>query len=129
MRTLARWSIVVALAAFVAGCTYIRKEEADKVESTLAAAGFQMRPADTPEKMVKLKALPLRKLTSKVKDGAPIYFYADPDFCKCLYAGDQAAYSRYQQLAIEQRIAQEQMQSAEMNQDAAMDWGMWGPFW
>jgi hypothetical protein len=58
-----------------------------------------------------------------------IYFYADPDFCKCLYAGSQQDYSRYRQLAIQQQIAQEQMDAAEMNEDAAMDWGMWGPFW
>lgn len=129
MRTLARWSTVVAAALLIAGCTYIRKEEADKVESTLAAAGFQARPADTPEKMAKLKALPLRKLSHKVKDGEMIYFYADPEFCQCLYVGDQSAYARYQQLAIQQRIAEEQINAAEMNQDAAMDWGMWGPFW
>ena len=99
------------------------------LESTLAAAGFQARPADSPAKMEKLKLLPQRKLRSKTKDGELIYFYADAEFCQCLYVGDQAAYSRYQQLAIQQKIAQEQMNAAEMNEDAAMDWGMWGPFW
>jgi len=129
MRTLIRWSLLVAAAALIAGCTYIRKEEADQVESTLAAAGFQARPADTPEKLSKLQALPLRKLSSKVKDGELIYFYADPNFCKCLYVGDQSAYARYQQLAIQQRIAQEQVDAAQMDENTAMDWGMWGPFW
>ena len=117
------------MAALVVGCTAMRRDEADKVESTLAAAGFKMRPADTPAKLAKLQALPVRKLSSKVKDGEPVFFYADAEFCKCMYVGDQDAYGRYQQLAIQQRIAQEQMQAAEMNQDAAMDWGMWGPFW
>ncbi|MEO8603527.1 MAG: hypothetical protein ABI629_13210 [bacterium] len=129
MRTLARLGTAVLVAALVFGCTAMRRDEADKVESTLAAAGFKMRPADTPEKLAKLQALPLRKLTSRVKDGEPIYFYADPDFCKCLYAGSQGDFARYKQLAIQQRIAQEQMEAAEMNENTAMDWGMWGPFW
>lgn len=130
MRTLAGWSsVTVAVLLLLGGCTYIHKEEAHQVESTLAAAGFQARPADSPAKMEKLKLLPQRKLRSKTKDGELIYFYADAEFCQCLYVGDQAAYSRYQQLAIQQKIAQEQMNAAEMNEDAAMDWGMWGPFW
>ena len=40
-----------------------------------------------------------------------------------------AAYQRYQQLAIKQQLAQEQVMAAEMNEDAAMNWGAWGPFW
>jgi len=130
MRTLVRWASPLLVAALVFGCTAIRRDEADKQESTLAAAGFKMRPADTPSKLAKLKAdFPLRKLTSRVKNGEPIYFYADPDFCKCLYAGSQEDFAHYKQLAIQQRVAQEQMQAAEMNEDAEMDWGMWGPFW
>lgn len=129
MRTLMRWSLVLAAAALLAGCTAIRRDEAHQVESTLAAAGFQARPADTPDKLAKLKLLPARTLSSKVKDGELIYFYADPEFCQCLYVGNAAAYGRYQQLAIQQRIAEEQVNAAEMNEDAAMDWGMWGPYW
>ena len=39
------------------------------------------------------------------------------------------AYQRFQQLAIKQQLAQEQVMTAEMNQDAMMNWGLWGPFW
>ncbi|MDB6110150.1 MAG: hypothetical protein JWR69_1900, partial [Pedosphaera sp.] len=34
---------------------------------------------------------------------------------------------RYKQLGQQQKIADEQLQAAEMNQDAAMNWGYWGP--
>ena len=125
-------SLVVAvllIPALVAGCSYIRKRDADQAESTLAAAGFQMKPADTEKRQASLARFPVRKVVSRVRDGQVTYFYADPDFCKCLYYGNQQQYSRYRQLALEQHIAQEQMDAAEMNEDAAMDWGMWGPFW
>ena len=133
MSMLTRCSKVVAAsllaAALVSGCTAMRRDEADHVEKTLAAAGFQMKLADTPEKLAKLQQLPVRKITVRDHKGAQMFVYADPDFCKCLYAGTEEQYARYRQLAIQQKIAQEQVQSAEMNEDAAMNWGMWGPFW
>ena len=113
----------------LSGCTYFRKEDADHTESTLAAAGFQMKPADTPKREAGLAQFPVRKIVMRERDGQVTYFYADPDFCKCLYFGNQAQYARYKQLAIQQQVAQEQIDAAEMNEDAAMDWGMWGPFW
>lgn len=133
MTVSARTHTTLALAAVVAlatsGCTYFRHQDADHTESTLAAAGFQMKPADTPKREASLAQFPVRKIVSHPRDGQMTYFYADPDFCKCLYFGTQQQYSRYRQLAIRQQIAQEQVDAAEMNESAAMDWGMWGPFW
>src|SRR5262245_31933611 len=133
MTTHRRWlstlMLTVTFGLVASGCTYFRREDADHTESTLAAAGFQMRPADTPKREAGLAKFPVRKIVSRVRDGQVTYFYADPDFCKCLYFGNQAQYSRFKQLAIQQQIAQDQIDAAEMNEDAAMDWGMWGPFW
>jgi uncharacterized membrane protein len=128
MRSLTR-GIVVLILVSLAGCTYIRKEESSQVEATLAAAGFRMKPADTPERLTKLQAMPQRKIFPQQRDDDVWYFYADAEFCKCLYYGSQEQYARYQQLAFRQKIAQERVEAAEMNEDAAMDWGMWGPFW
>lgn len=122
-------TLAVSIALAVPGCTYFRKKEADQTEATLAAAGFQVKPADTPKRLASLAQFPVRKLTSRIRDDQLTYFYADPDFCKCLYYGNAQSYSRYRQLAIQQQIAQERVEAAEMNEDAAMDWGMWGPFW
>ena len=129
MRSPTRWIAVLAVATLVTACTYVRREEAHDTEATLAAAGFQVKPADTPKREAGLAQFPTRKIVSRLRDGQLTYFYADPDFCKCLYYGNQAQYSRYRELAIQKQIAQEQMSAAEMNEDAAMDWGMWGPFW
>ncbi len=130
MRSLRPYLVVLVAAALLTGCSYFRKQEAKDVETTLTAAGFTMRPANSPDKLTKLQAMPQRKFFSRVKpDGEVVHLYADAEFCKCLYAGTQAQYARYQQLAIQQKIAQERVEAAEMNEDAAMDWGMWGPFW
>ena len=46
-----------------------------------------------------------------------------------MYYGNEQAYQNYRRLAIEQNIANEQYMAARMNEDAAMDWGAWGPVW
>ncbi len=129
MRTLSRFALVAVALSLVAACTYMKREDADKVESTLAAAGFKMKLADTPERLAKLQAMPVRKIFMKQKDGETVYLYADSEFCKCLYAGRQEQYDAYRRMAFEQQIAQEHVEAAEMNENAEMDWGMWGPFW
>lgn len=121
--------VALAIAVLGAGCATIRKDQAQSTESVLAAAGFRMKPADTPERLANLQAMRPRKIVPHVKDGKVAYVYADPTNCRCLYIGDEAAYQRYQQLAIQQQLAQENVMAAEMNEDAALNWGVWGPFW
>ena len=113
------FSLIVALP--LAGCAAIQQSEAKDTEQFLAAAGFQAKPAETPEKLTNLRPMPPRKLVSQSKDGKFVYSYADPNYCQCLYAGGSTEYSAYQRLAIKKEIAQER-------RDAAMDWDMWGPW-
>ena len=111
-------ALIVAL--LLAGCAAIQRREAQDTEQLLAAADFQAKPADTPEKLANLRTMPPRQLVTRAKDGNFVYTYADPDYCQCLYVGGPKEYSAYQRLAVQKEIAQEQ-------RDAAMDWGMWGP--
>jgi hypothetical protein len=117
---------VVMLALIVAlpltGCAAIQRSKAKDTEQLLAAAGFQAKPAETPEKLTNLRTMPPRQLVSRAKDGNMVYTSADPDSCQCLYVGGPNEYSAYQRLAVENKIAQERL-------DAAMDWAMWGPWW
>ena len=117
----------------LAGCASER-DTVDNTEQLLAAAGFRMQPADTPQRQAQLAAMPPHQLlTQNLKvNGQSIigYAYADPQYCHCVYLGTPQAYQAYQQLAVQQRLAAEQVQAAEMNEDAAFDWGMWGPgYW
>jgi hypothetical protein len=115
---------VVALT--LAGCA---SQEAKSTEQLLAAADFQVRYADTPQKLAKLEALTQRKLVAHQTAGGGVrYVYADAAGCKCVYAGDEKAYQEYQRLRVQENIAGEQEMTAEMNRDAAMDWGLWRPW-
>jgi len=109
-----------------AGCAAIQKSDAMDAERTLAAAGFQMKFARTSEQIAKAEALPQRKLTpSPGPDGRNRFVWADATYCKCIYVGTQAAYDRYQRLALRQQTAENE-EAASMNWDA---WGGWGPWY
>ena len=119
-------AVIVISAALLSSCAAMRKDEAMSMERTLAAAGFQMKFADTSERINELATLPQRTLVPQQRDGELFYVYADPEYCNCLYVGTEEAYQRYQKLALQQKLAQEKVEAAEMNDDASMNWGMWG---
>jgi hypothetical protein len=95
-------------------------------EDMLAAAGFTLVPANTPQRQASLSTLPPHKFVHQVRNSAVVYTYADPTICDCLYVGNQAAYDRYRQDVFVKHIADEQQMTAQINQ---MDWGAWGPGW
>ena len=53
--------------------------------------------------------------------------YVDADGCSCTYIGDESAYQNYQNLVQQKRAAQADLESAEVNEDAAIveEDGMW----
>lgn len=115
------------------GCVSER-ERVEDMEQTLAAAGFKMQAADTPDKQTQLATLPPHKLLLqqlKVGDTPTTgYVYSDPDVCHCLFVGDANAYQKFAQLAFEKKLAEQNLEAAEIQEDAALDWGVWGPgFW
>jgi hypothetical protein len=131
----AKVSLAALLTVLLGACASSANDKAIAVERSLAAAGFQVKLADTPEKLAHLKELGQRRLIPTSKDGKVVYFYADAESCKCLYVGSEADYQEYQRMAIHQDIVHEQRQTAEAaNQasmaalNAQMNWGMWGPW-
>lgn len=132
MREPMRWTIpilplLVALGLSVTGCATIRAHQTAETEQILAAAGFQVEPADTPEKLAHLQTLTPRKVVRDVRDGQPQYVYADPQTCKCSYVGDEQRYQKFQELSLQKKIADEQQSAARANWDASMNW--WGGPW
>ena len=108
-------------------CAGMEAEKAVKTEELLAAAGFQLKLADTPDQMAHVQTLTQHQLVPHQKDGKVYYVYADAITCKCLYWGNEEAYQHYQQFALQREIADEQRMAAQMNANASMNWGMWGP--
>jgi hypothetical protein len=115
---------ITGLVLGIAGCTTPQERVAQK-EDLLAGAGFQVRVADSPQRIAALKSLPPNKFVTRVKNGQPIYQYADPLVCKCIYLGTQQNWDAYRQEVFQQRLADEAQMTAIMNQES-WDWGPWG---
>jgi len=103
-------------------------QKAQRLDPVLSAAGFHMVQADSPKKQSIFATLPPLKMTYYVaKDGKPRYWFADPYQCNCVYQGSEKDYQRYQNLRIQQKLVKEEEQTAELNQDAAMQMNMYDP--
>ncbi len=120
LKALLAGSLLLALAS---GCSTTTKKE-----DTLSAAGFQTKPADTPQKQAHLKSLPADKLTAVQRDGTMYYTFPDPGK-NVLYVGEEPQYQKYQQLRMEKKIAHEQLNASEMDSAAWNSWGGWGSAW
>jgi hypothetical protein len=95
-----------------------------RTEQLLAAAGFEMKLADTPEKLANLSALtPRRTLIPQERDNRLYYVFADPDLCKCLYVGTAMQYQR----ALQESFASDQA-IAIGQQLNALSWDLWVPW-
>jgi hypothetical protein len=114
------------LTLFVVCAAVVACNQVQNKEDLLAAAGFTVVPANTPQRQASLKSLPPHKFVQQVRNNTVLFTYADPTICDCLYVGNQAEYDRYRQEVFAKNIANEQETTAQMNQ---MDWGGWGPGW
>ncbi|MFH1800951.1 MAG: hypothetical protein ABH891_08945 [Candidatus Omnitrophota bacterium] len=120
--------LIVCGAVALTGCQTIRDSNARSEEEMLAAAGFQMKQALTPEQLANVQSMPQRKLVPHTKDGRVLYVYADAEACRCAYAGTEKNYQDYQKMAYQKELADEQETTAEMNSEARFDWEVWGPW-
>lgn len=119
--------IVCGMAALV-GCQTIRDSNARSKEETLAAAGFRMRQAQTPEQLANVQGMTQRKLIPHTRDGQLLYIYADAEACQCVYVGTEKNYQDYQRMVYQTELADEQEATAEMNSENMFNWGVWGPW-
>src|SRR5271170_7444658 len=97
-------------------------------EDNLAAAGFVVRPANTPERQAMLNRLPPHQFVQRVNGDTVHYVYADPLVCGCLYVGTQQAFNQYKLHQQQKNLADEQQMTAQTYSDAAWNWGTWGPW-
>ncbi len=61
-KALPTWLFAATFTVALAGCAAMQQDNTQTTEQTLAAAGFQMKLADTPAKLAQLQSLPQRKL-------------------------------------------------------------------
>ena len=122
MKQIVKMISVTALLALMVGCATTNTNS-----DLLSAAGFKLRPADTPKKQELLKTLTPGKLTLITWKGKQ--FYVQPDVPNNqAYVGTPAEYQAYQQLRLAKQLSNDNLMAAQMNQDAMMGWGgAWGP--
>ena len=97
-------------------------------EDNLAAAGFVMRIADTPERRAMLARLPIDQFVIRQSGNTIHYVYADPLVCGCLYVGTEQAFAQYQENQRLANLANQEQLIAQMYEDASWTWGAWGPW-
>lgn len=102
-------TFLALILAGVTGCATIEGAAARSTEQMLAAAGFHVQVADTPEKVAQLRALPPRKLVAHSEQGLVFYVFADPVGCNCSYVGGEREYQQYQRLRLEEEPAGDTM--------------------
>ncbi len=115
--------VAVNLMLAVAGCATSPAPVAQNGEM-LAAAGFQVRVADSPHRVDQMKRLPPNKVVTRVRNGQKVYLYSDPTACNCVYMGTQQNWDAYQQQRDARRMAKEEIAAAETQ--AEWDFGAWG---
>ena len=137
MKTKLKFSIIIIFFGFfIVGCAALKEKSAEKTEQLLSAAGFTVKPADSPEKLAHLKTLPQEKVVQYEKNGKIYYIYAN-SYEKCLYIGNVKAYNEYKKLKHQEQVSEENVENArdelmaeneEVDSTGAMDWGLWAPY-
>jgi len=117
--------LVVAVAIAIAGCATSSQTSMQSKESMLVVAGFKTITPKTAAQKQKLQNLPPGKVTMVQKKGKTYYIFPDPAQNQA-YVGGPKEYQEYQQLRAEKKLANENLETAEMYQDAEMNWGGWG---
>jgi hypothetical protein len=119
----------VTLLVLALGCT---STQTQNKENLLIAAGFKVIVPSTATQQQKLRAIPPGKVTLVQKDGKTYYVFPDAANNQA-YVGGPKQYQAYKQLRLANKLANENLEAAEMNQDASMNWDTWrgwsGPGW
>ena len=111
-----------ALLALAVGCAGM---QAQSKENLLIAAGFKTIVPKTAAQQQRLQALPPDKIAMVQKGGKTYYVFPDATKNRALVGGPKQ-YQSYQQLRLANNLANENLETAEMYQDASMNWGAWG---
>ena len=129
MRTSFNVISVIALLALTVGCATTSSTQ--NKESMLVASGFKVITPETAAQQQKLQQLPPGKVAMINRKGRTYYIFPDAAHNQA-YVGGPQEYQAYQQLRAANKLANENLETAEMYQDAEMNWGAyggWGAGW
>jgi len=118
------FSVAAAGIVLGAGCATTQTTMQNR-ESMLVASGFKTITPKTAAQKQKLQNLPPGKVTMIQKAGKTYYIFPDPAH-NVAYVGGPRQYRQYQQLRTDNRLAKESLETADVYQDAEMEWSLWG---
>jgi hypothetical protein len=94
-------------------------------EDLMAAAGFTVIPANTPDRESELLTLPRDRFVMRTATNGQLeYVFADPMDCNCLYVGNQGNYAAFRSELFQQHLANEAELTALTYQNAG-NWNGW----
>ncbi len=100
----------------------------------IADAGFIAHPADTTARYAMMNSLPPGVMTYRPAPSGPIYLYADPIGCGCVYMGSDVAFVyllnstpvvRNQHLPIKNVPSIASMAAENRRNTSVWDWSAW----
>src|SRR6266704_2430787 len=115
-------SCIAAGAALLIGCATTASTQ--NRENMLVASGFKVITPKTTAQKQKLQNLPPGNVTMIKKGKKTYYVFPDPAHNQA-YVGGPKEYRAYQQIRADKKLAREDLQDAEMYQDATMQWSLW----
>jgi hypothetical protein len=122
MRSKMSWVVSGLLAAVLGlalvGCATGPSSAPGKSQADLLRdAGFKMYTATAPGHQAYVSALPATKVVSNRYQGQVLYLVCtDPGSKRC-FLGDEAAYMRYRQMAVQQNLSEDMQNISEDRAD------------
>src|SRR5580700_4655655 len=112
--TWSRFCLIVCISVCVvlSGCETLGQRVKDK-EDLLAAAGFTVQPANTPQRLASLRALPANKFMPMAKGDGLSDIYAELLSCDFLYVDEQNVFNACKKRMFTRNIVDEQQLTAE----------------
>lgn len=120
------WKLIagpIILAFTLAACAGPQVSAKPDTVQLLTEAGFKQFVAKDPKQTECVQSLPHKQMCIASRAGKPRYIYTDRANNR-LYVGDEQAYLRYRDLAIQQRVEESEFKvQKDLEQD--FDWGLW----
>jgi hypothetical protein len=87
----------------LAGCAGKHVNKTLQAEEALAAAGFQLKMADTPAKIDRISRIPQKRVVWAMIKDREFYLWADAAGCRCYYKGTRQNYEQLLQNQWEEK--------------------------
>lgn len=118
---------IATVGVLLAGCqTTTGKDKRD----ALAASGFALKTANNKAQADLLAALPPFEMATLTVKNKQFYVMPGDPKCSCAYVGNPQQFAQYKSIRVQQKIAEEQLAAAQINQAAAFDFDAgWGPYY